>query len=304
MRSLSPAVLAAVTGKTLTLALFAEIAFADNTLYLFSGVGTFAAPGPAYDPTSTFPYTQPFTGLGWLAKLSSIPQTTKIQAQNITLSLSGIPASLVAEATGQVRMSGTATIWLGFFDTSGNLLADPAQIFQGSLDVPSLNDGGDTSVISISCENSLISLNLAPNRRFDDPDQQIYHPGDLGMSFVDALENLQLFWPAPYSQNSPWQTHMTITPAGADVAVGGTQQLTLTVYFSNGTNVSGNAGVGNGLIHAASTDPKIATVDNNGLVTGVGVGVCNIIVRQLQLDNTTHFPFTQFRAACTVIVHS
>src|SRR5579859_2633595 len=197
-RALSSAVLAAISAKTITLAQFAKIAFADNTLYLFNGVGTITPSGPPANPASSFPYGQAFVGLGWLAKLSSIPQTTKVQAQNIVLTLSGIPPSLVAEAVGQVRISGTVTIWYAFFDQStGALLADPVQVFSGSIDVPSLNDGGDTSTISLACENTLLSLNLAPNRRFDDPDQQIYVPGDLGFSFVEQLANMQLFWPAP-----------------------------------------------------------------------------------------------------------
>jgi uncharacterized protein YjdB len=95
---------------------------------------------------------------------------------------------------------------------------------------------------------------------------------------------------------------MTVTPAASDIAVGGTVQLTLTVYFSNGTNVSGNASVPTGTAHAASTNPEIATVDGNGLVTGVSPGVCNIIVRATNLSGTA--PFDEFRAACTVIVHS
>jgi hypothetical protein len=300
-RNTSSAFLTALAQGTLTLALFAELAFADNTLYLFTGVGTITPAGPPALATSTFPYGQTFTGLGWMAKLSAIPQTTKVQAQNITLSLSGIPPSLVAEATGQVRISGTATIWLGLF-SAGVLINDPVQLFAGALDVPSLSDGGDTSTISITCENPLLSLNLAPNRTFDDVDQQLYFPGDLGMSFVDALANLQLFWPAANSNATPFQTYMTVTPSGADIAVGGTVQLTLTVYYSNGTHVSGNAGAPTGTAHVASSDPEIATVDGNGLVTGVSPGVCNMIVRATNISGSS--PFSEFRAACTVIVHS
>ncbi len=295
--------MAAVAAKTLALALFVEIAFADNTLYLFSGIGSVTPAGPPANPASTFPYGQTFTGLGWLAKLSSIPQTTKVQAQNITLSLSGIPSSLVAEAIAQVRISGTATVWLAFFNTAtGALLTDPVQLFSGSLDVPTLNDSGQTSTLSITCENPLLSLNLAPNHVFDDTDQQLDFPGDLGFSFVEALQNLQLFWPAPNNLATPYQTQITITPNDADIPVGGTVQLTLTVYYSDGSHLSGNAGVPTGTAHAASSDPNIATVDGNGLVTGVSPGVCNIIVRATNISGTA--PFSEFRAACTVIVHS
>lgn len=302
-RSLSAAVLTAIAGKTVSPVLFVELAFADNTLYMFGGVGSITPAGPPANPASTFPYGQAFTGLGWLAKLSSIPQTTKVQAQNITLSLSGIPPSLVAEATGQVRIPGTATVWLGFLTSSGAVIQDPVQLFSGALDVPSLTDSGETSTISITCENPLLSLNLAPERLFSDADQQIYHPGDLGMSFVENLANLELFWPAPANAPTPYQTYMTVTPSGADIAIGGTQQLTLTIYYSDGSHVSGNAGVPTGTAHCASTNPEVATVDGNGLVTGVSEGICNIIVRATNLYSSG-YPYSQFRAACSIIVHS
>lgn len=301
-RTLSSSVLAAIASHTLTLAFFVEIAFADNTIYMFSGVGNITSAGPPANPASTFPYGETFTGLGWLGKISAIPQTTKVQAQNITLSLSGIPSNLVAEATGQVRIPGVATVWLALM-SGGTVITDPVQVFSGGLDVPSLTDSGETSAISITCENPLLSLNQAPNRLFDDADQQIYVPGDLGMSFVDALQNLELFWPAPDSLSTPYQTYMTVTPASADIAVGGTKQLTLTVYYSDGSHVNGNAGVPTGTAHAASSDPEIATVDGNGLVTGVSPGICNIIVRATNLSGSG-VPFSEFRAACTIIVHS
>jgi len=304
-RSLSAAMLAAIAAKTVTIAQFAQIAFADNTLYLFNGVGTITPAGPPANPASTFPYGQTFTGLGWLAKVSAIPQTTKVQAQNIVLSLSGIPSSLVSEAIGQVRITGTVTIWYGFFDqSSGALLADPAQVFSGSIDVPSLNDSGGTSTISLSCENTLLSLNLAPNRRFDDADQQIYLPGDLGFSFVDKLSNLQLFWPAPSASGTPYPLSIVVTPNPAEVAVGGSAQLTLTINYSDGTHNSGNAGQPSGTAHISSTNTKVATVDGNGLITGVSPGVCLMIQRLTILSSPGGPPVSISRAAGVVIVHS
>jgi hypothetical protein len=238
--------LAAIAAKTVQLAVFAKIAFADNTLYLFSGVGLITPAGPAANPLSTFPYGQTFTGLGQFARISTIPQTTKIQAQNITLSLSGIPASLVNEAVNQVRIAGTASIWLGMFDSNGNLLADPSQVFAGALDVPSLMDSGETSTLDITCENSLLSLNLEPNRRFDDPDQQVRFPGDLGFSFVQALQNIQLFWPAYQDVGTPYPVSISMSPASVVLAVGASATLEVTVHYSNGTTFTRPANTGSG----------------------------------------------------------
>jgi hypothetical protein len=307
-RNLSPAVLSAIAAKTLQLAMFVELAFADNTLYLFGGIGSFTPAGPAWSPTSTFPYGQTFTGLGWLGKLSGIPQTTTVQAQNITLSLSGIPAALVAEVVSQVRVTGTGTVWLGFFDSSGNLLEDPVQLFAGSLDVPSLTDGGDTSTISITCENPLLSLNLSPDRRFDDPDQQLYFPGDLGMSFVEKLQNLQLFWPAPVIAGSPYAVSATVTPATVDIAVGGTALVTVTVTYSDGSTYSVPSGAGSGphfAVAIATSNPKVATFSySTGDVTGISPGECSIMARMPYPLGFATGPAGQWRQVASIFVHS
>jgi len=289
-RTLSTAVAAAIAAAQVSPILFAVVAFADNTYYLFGGLGTLTPAGPASNPLSTFPYGQTFTGLGWLAKLSSIPQTQKIKAQNITLALSGIPSTLVSEAVGQVRITGTATIYLGFFNSSGALLEDPVQIFYGGLDVPTLSDGGDTCTLSITCENPLLSLNLAPNRRFSDADQQIYFPGDLGFSFVDALANKLIIWPCPASNSSPYPEKFVVTPNNAAIAVGGTQTMTLTGYYSDGSTNNPNA-------VWSSLNPAIATANGaTGVVTGVSPGICTIVAHGNNVND--------WRASASIIVHS
>jgi hypothetical protein len=307
-RSLSPTFLAQLASSgTCAPILFVELAFADQTLYLYGGVGTLTFAGPPFNASSTFPYGQAWTGLGWLAKISGIPQTTKIQAQNITLSLSGIPSALVLEAVGQVRITGTATVWLGFFNTStGALILDPSQVFAGSLDVPTLTDSGETCEISITCENSLLSLNLAPNRRFNDADQQIYHPGDLGFSFVEALANTNLFWPQPAPNSTTYPNFLTMSPQGADIGVGGTQLITVTMTYSDGSTYA-HPGGGSGADFTnllASTNPAIATIDpSTGIVTGISPGECSIMSR-VTFYVGAGVPNAMYRAACGILVHS
>jgi hypothetical protein len=311
-RLLSTAALAAIAAATVSPIIFVEIAFANETLYMFGGVGTITPTGPASNPAATFPYGQTWTGLGWLGKISGVPQTTKIQAQNVTLSLSGIPSELMLDASQHVRMNGVATIWLGFFDSNGNLILDPVQLFSGALDVPTLTDGGETCDISITCENPLLTLNQAPNRRFEDCDQQIYTPGDLGFSFVDALANTELFWPSPFANSTPYPVTLAFTPSGADIAVGGSQSMTVRVTYSDGSYYQRAAGgpTGSGPLFIisdfASSDPSVARIDpnvgTNFNVIGVSPGTCNIMVRIPAPASGS--PNMQLRAVTSLIVHS
>jgi hypothetical protein len=287
--------------------LFVVLAFANETLYLFNGIQSMTPAGPAYSALSSFPYGQQFTGLGWLGKISNVPQTTKVQAQNVTLSLSGIPSELLSDAIGQVRITGTAQIYVGFLDSSGNLIPDPLLIFSGALDVPTLNDSGETSTISITCENTLLSLQQAPSRMFDDADQQIYQPGDLGFSFVDHLANIPLYWPAPYNFGSVFPVDCILSPANADIAVGGTVQINATLNYSDGSYYTKPAGTGGGSSWpwvVASSNPRVATVEpGTGVVTGISPGECLIIVRSL-FYNGSGDPASARRVACAVFVHS
>jgi hypothetical protein len=286
--------------------LFVVLNFANTTLYIFGGVGSITPAGPAYSALSDFPYGETFVGLGWLAKLSTIPQTTKVQAQNVTLSLSGIPAELVSEAIKQVRITGTAQVYLGFFNSSGTVIPDPVQLFSGALDVPTLQDSGETCTISITAENPLISLNLAPNRLFCDADQQKSFPGDLGLSFVEALGNQNLFWPSPAPNSSTYPNFLQIISASPDVAVGGTMQITVKMTYSDGSTYSyPGGGSGSTFTHTlATTNPKVATIDpSTGILTGVSPGECSVMCRVTFYVNPT-VPSVMYRAANGIIVHS
>ncbi len=304
-KSLSPTFLAQLSAGHVMPVYFVELAFANETLYLFNGQGNMTPTGPAYSPLSTFPYGETFTGLGWFGKVATIPQTTEIQAQSVALSLSGIPSEMVSDAIGQVRITGVATIWLGFFNTATDaLIADPVQMFSGSLDVPTVEDSGETCSITLTAENTLLSLNLAPNRQFEDADQQIYFPGDLGLSFVDALNNMSLFWPSPANYGSLWPVDMIMTPNNADIAVGGTVTIETRINYSDGSYAQLPSGTGTGpawLGGIASTNPRVATVDGSGVVTGISPGIAVIVARSVVGSPA---PFGQRRNSCSVIVHS
>jgi len=291
---------------------FAMFEFANETIYVSDGIGITTPAGPAYSPLSTFPYGQSFIGMGWLGKVSTVPQTTKAQAQNVTFSLSALVTELLQDFIGQVRLTGTATMWLGYFDpTTGDVIADPVQIFAGGLSVPTTTDDGATSTGSVTAENPLLRGNQAPNRRFDDADQQIYYPGDLGFSFVDALGNLTLFWPSPYASGSPYPISMGVIPNGADVAVGSTIQIYTQINYSDGSlkKMPGSTGSGPDFtLCAASSNPAVATVDSGLLVTGIAPGKCSIMVRVPTPLNLPLLPLQipggQYRAACALIVHN
>ncbi len=307
-KNLSPAVLAQVLSPRPRPALFLQIAFLTETIWLWNGLGPSASSGPAYNPNATFPYGQTFLGMGWMGQIQSVPEVADVVAQNIRLLLTGIPSELVNDAINAVRQNSIATLWLAFLDPGNNIIPDPVQIFQGSLDVPTLTEGADTFTISITAENPLIDLNRAPNRRFTDIDQQLDFPGDTGFFQVQLLQDYNFTWPSPFgttdADTAP-PNFITVAPgvdAPVAVAVGGTVQLTPTITQSTGTTYVPPVGQEGGSFY--SSDPAIATVTIDGLVTGVSPGFC-VMTKRYVLDiycTGDGSPSNNVSASVTVVV--
>jgi hypothetical protein len=304
-RNLSPAVFAAMDAPQKSMGLFLELAFANETLWLWSGIGLISSAGPAWDPGATFPFNQVFTGMGWLGRIESVPQNAEMTAENLTLQLTGIPVQLLGDVVNTVRLSGTAALWLGFFSPTGQLLPDPLALWIGALDVPTVTDGADTCTVSITVENALLSLNLSSNRRFTTLDQQLDYPGDTGFDYVSAMQDLFLAFPCSIesgSNISPNLTNLnqapdvtnalTIAPPGPlQVVLGVPAQVTASAFFVSGPYLLTSQTVTSAGLWSSS-DTGVAIVSNGhganasngsgnwgtggGLITPTGIGNCTI----------------------------
>lgn len=139
--------------------------------------------------------SETYTGVGNFGGISEVEENTDLGAAGISFSLSGIPSEMVAIALDQIQSNRPATVWLGALDLStGALIADPYQLFSGFTDVPSIDEGPENSIISLTAENKLIDLDRARTRRYTSEDQQIDDPTDLGFDFVPSLQDAQITW--------------------------------------------------------------------------------------------------------------
>lgn len=321
-REMSPEVAQAVQSAQLAPCLFLEIEFESETVYLWSGLGNLTPPGPAFDPSASFPYGETFIGMGWLGQIQTIPQVTDVIASNVTLLLTGIPSALCTDAMTAVRETSIATIWLGLLSmVPGNptVIGDPVQMFQGALDVPSVQEGQSTVTIAITAENPLIDLNRASSRRYTDVDQQLDFPGDVGFAQVQLLQDYDVVWPNPYgttASNAPQPPNfMVVTPGQAGpiaLAVGAIVPLSALVTNSDGsTEQVMGPGTASGVgCDVESTDPSVATpVGGGGAgagVQGVAPGMCVITAGFVQSrfggPNGDQKPSNRITASVTVIV--
>jgi len=153
-----------------------------NELNLWSGVGDLT-----YD-------SETYTGVGDLLNISAVTETSDMQASGINVTLTGVKSSLVVIAKDHEYQGRAITVMLGAFDASGDLVADPTVIFAGFMDTMTISESGQTSTISIACENKLIAFERAKVRRYTAEDQKIDHPTDKGFEFVTAIVQKEIIW--------------------------------------------------------------------------------------------------------------
>jgi len=155
-----------------------DLEFDSGTLRFWSGVGTKVIDGESYIGAGTF--------LG----ISDIEETAEIAAAGVTLTLSGIPAELLSLALNEPYQNRRALIYFGIAGAE----ADMAIVFVGTMDRMDIEEGAETSVISLAVENRLLDLERARVRRYTNNDQRSRFPGDRGFEFVETIQDREIFW--------------------------------------------------------------------------------------------------------------
>jgi hypothetical protein len=76
------------------------------------------------------------------------------------------------------------------------VVGTPYLAFSGRLDVPVIDEAGDTATISISYESRLADLDRPRIRRYTDQDQRAEYPNDGGLRYIAGLQDKQVTWGA------------------------------------------------------------------------------------------------------------
>ncbi len=181
-REMTAEFLAAITSQKIRPALFVEITFTSGPIYVWTGRGVVSWGG------------HDWVGVGSLGTISNIEEGSTIEAKGITLSLSGIDTTLLTGVMDEFQVGLPAIVYLRLFDSDNAFIGDPVISWSGRTDQPTVEMDGQTATISINCENRLVDMNVAVDRRYTNEDQQLDHPGDRGMEFVSSLQEVVLYW--------------------------------------------------------------------------------------------------------------
>ena len=175
----------------------------DNTLRLWTGQGTLVLE----DGTS-------WVGTGNLLNISAIEETSELAVKGATLTLSGVPSEVLSLALSEPYQGRVCNIYFGTL-SQGSLLQESSsyillqdgsrinletgekgfnEIFSGYMDQMNIEESGETSTIQLLVENKLVDLERARVARFTSGYQKSIYAGDLGLDFVEDLQDKQIPW--------------------------------------------------------------------------------------------------------------
>lgn len=158
----------------------------QNPLYLWTGQQDILFEGNTY------------LGEGAILSFDGVEETSDLGAVGITLGMAfssnNVTADIMQKVVTDKYQGKPITVYLRLGTSTGGYAGDPIVLFDGFIDVMSVEDDGDVASISLSAESSLIRLGRAHNRRYTHKDQQFYFAGDDGLLHVTGVQEKQVYW--------------------------------------------------------------------------------------------------------------
>ena len=203
-RDLNPSTLRAISQDVVRPFFAVELKFDGNeVLRMWTGQGTLVLD----DGTQ-------WIGAGNLLDISSIEETAEMAVKGATITLSGVPSEVLSLALSEPYQGRVCNIYFGTF-SSGSLLKETGnyillqdgsrinvetaekdfnQIFSGYMDQMNIAESAETCSIELTVENKLVDLERARVARFSSGYQKSIYPNDLGLDFVEDLQDRDIPW--------------------------------------------------------------------------------------------------------------
>ena len=181
-RDITAALAAEFTAQNLRPIILCKFEFDSGDLLLWSGL------------VSLTYNSQVYIGVGNFLSVEAVRETAELTAHAMVFTLSGMPASLISYALSEDYQNRDCSLIIGAMDSSGSIVVNPYVVFEGRMDVMTIEEAGETSTISVRAEHVLKRGENPTPRRWTHQDQQIDHPGDLGFNQVVNIQDLVVEW--------------------------------------------------------------------------------------------------------------
>lgn len=173
-----------------------------NVIRLWTGVGTLVFEG------------QSWVGAGELLDISSIEETADIAAKGATITLSGVPSSVLSLALSEPYQGRIGKVYLGLFKTAFLLKESSSfilleggdkinletqdtsltEVFSGFMDRMTIDEQADSSTIGLSLENKLVTLERPRTARYSHEFQRTIDSTDKGLEYVESIQLKEFVW--------------------------------------------------------------------------------------------------------------
>lgn len=137
-----------------------------------------------------------FTGLGHMGQIESVRESAQAEATGLRFTLAGPIAAYLSLALNEELQGDPILLYVGFFGSDHQLIADPVLEWSGRADTMQVLDAGENSAISVTAESRYADFRRPRERRFSDADQQVFYPGDKFFEFLPQMTEKTIIWPA------------------------------------------------------------------------------------------------------------
>lgn len=184
MRSLTPAMIAALQARVVRPIWMVQADFPSATLRYWTGRGEKTWNGNIW------------YGSGDLIKVSRLEQTRELRAAQTQFELSGVDNSggLLDVALSEEYQGRAIYTYFGLLDDAGNIIADPILYFRGIMDQMTPNVQPDSLGIKLVAENMIRRFEIAKNRTYTPSDQQAEFSTDTFFNFVAEVQDKTFNW--------------------------------------------------------------------------------------------------------------
>tara|TARA_R100001086_G_scaffold215190_2_gene131310 strand:+ start:738 stop:1292 length:555 start_codon:yes stop_codon:yes gene_type:complete len=149
-----------------------------NELYLWTG---------SYGTTIN---SKSYIAAGNLLSFSAVDETTEVSARSATATLSGVSSSILSLALATPYQGRRCNIYMGTLDDT----SDYTEIFAGFMDTMDITEGPEDATIVLTLENKLVDLERPRVFKYSSENQKFRYPGDLGLDFVESMQDQNLAW--------------------------------------------------------------------------------------------------------------
>ena len=160
-RGFPAAVATALAQQHVAIVAFAKLEFPSGTIYVHNSLGTYTWGG------------QDWLGVGDMGSISQVEEGLDVSPYAITLTLSGLDATISSAALTEDYYLHPVTVYLGVLNAEDVLIDTPTQIWAGFMDQMNMSvgaDGGDA--IQLIAESELSRFNKSLNLMYTNVAQQ------------------------------------------------------------------------------------------------------------------------------------